>query len=81
MGPLASAGTPSGIRFRILQRWAAYATSGHGGNVELRKRTLAVLRLSVLRLATRQRPPREIEVAESHVKHALDSRRRGVNRT
>jgi hypothetical protein len=64
----------------ILQRWAAYATNGHGGNVELRNVDPASFRLSVLRVFDPATPTREIDAAESHFKHALDSRRHGLNR-
>lgn len=64
----------------ILQRWAAYATNGHGGNVELRNLTPISFRLSVLRVFDPSTPTREIDAAESHYKHALDSRRHGLNR-
>ncbi len=64
----------------ILQRWAAYATNGHGGNVELRNLNPATFRLSVLRVFDPATPTAEIDAAESHYKHALDSRRHGLNR-
>ena len=64
----------------ILQRWAAYATNGHGGNVELRNLDPASFRLSVLRVFDPATPTREIDAAESHYKYALDSRRHGLNR-
>ena len=64
----------------ILQRWAAYATNGHGGNVELRNLNPTSFRLSVLRVFDPATPTREIDAAESHFKHALDSRRHGLNR-
>ncbi len=63
-----------------LQRWAAYATNGHGGNVELRNLTPTTFRLSVLRVFDPSTPTQEIDAAESHHKHALDSRRHGLNR-
>jgi hypothetical protein len=64
----------------ILQRWAAYAANGHGGNVELRNLTPTTFRLSVLRVFDPATPTREVDAAESHFKHALDSRRHGLNR-
>lgn len=64
----------------ILQRWAAYATNGHGGNVELRNLDPSSYRLSVLRVFDPSTPTPEIDAAESHFKHALDSRRHGLNR-
>lgn len=64
----------------LLQRWAAYATNGHGGNVELRGLNAASFRYSVLRVFDPATPSREINAAESHYKAALDSRRHGLNR-
>lgn len=64
----------------ILQRWAAYAANGHGGNVELRSLDPSTFRLSVLRVFDPATPTREIDAAESHFKHALDSRNHGLNR-
>ena len=49
----------------ILQRWAAYATNGHGGNVELRNLDPSSFRLSVLRVFDPATPTREIDAAES----------------
>ncbi|TQK69912.1 GIY-YIG nuclease family protein [Nocardioides sp. SLBN-35] len=64
----------------LLQRWAAYATNGHGGNVELRSLDPTTFRLSVLRVFDPATPTLEINAAEGHFKHALDSRRHGLNR-
>lgn len=64
----------------LLQRWAVYATNGHGGNVELRSLDAASFRFSVLRVFDPATPGREINAAESHYKNALDSRRHGLNR-
>lgn len=64
----------------LLQRWAAYAVNGHGGNVELRNLDPSTFRLSVLRVFDPATPTREVDAAESHFKHALDSRRHGLNR-
>jgi hypothetical protein len=64
----------------LLQRWAAYAVNGHGGNVELRNLNPATFRLSVLRVFDPATPTAEIDAAERHYKHALDSRRHGLNR-
>lgn len=64
----------------LLQRWAAYATNGHGGNVELRGLDPSTFRLSVLRVFDPATPTGEINAAEGHFKHALDSRRHGLNR-
>lgn len=64
----------------VLQRWAAYAANGHGGNVELKGLDPATFRLSVLRVFDPATPDTEINAAESYFKHALDSRRHGLNR-
>ncbi len=64
----------------LLQRWAAYAVNGHGGNVELRNLNPSTFRLSVLRVFDPATPTRVVDTAESHFKHALDSRRHGLNR-
>lgn len=64
----------------LLQRWAAYAANGHGGNVELRGLDPSNFRLAVLRVFDPATPTDEINRAESHFKRALDSRRHGLNR-
>jgi hypothetical protein len=64
----------------IRQRWSAYATNGHGGNVELRDLKPATFRYSLLRVFDPATPTREIDVAESHFKIALDTRVHGLNR-
>ncbi len=64
----------------ILQRWSTYATNGHGGNVELRGLDPTNYRLSVLRVFDPATPAGEVNSAESHFKHALDTRRHGLNR-
>ena len=64
----------------ILQRWAAYAANGHGGNVELRSVDPATFRLSLLRVFDPASPTFDIDRAEGHFKHALDTRRHGLNR-
>ena len=64
----------------IRQRWGAYATNGHGGNVELRGLNPSTFRLSLLRVFDPATPTREIDAAESHFKRALDSRKHGLNR-
>ncbi len=64
----------------IRQRWSAYATNGHGGNVELRNLDPASFRFSLLRVFDPSTPTRDIDAAESHFKDALDSRRHGLNR-
>ncbi|WP_313545426.1 GIY-YIG nuclease family protein [Leifsonia aquatica] len=64
----------------IRQRWNAYATNGHGGNVELRGLDPSSFRFSLLRVFDPSTPTRDIDAAESHFKEALDSRRHGLNR-
>ncbi|WP_069386455.1 GIY-YIG nuclease family protein [Cellulosimicrobium cellulans] len=64
----------------IRQRWHAYATNGHGGNVELRHTDPAGFRFSLLRVFDPATPARVIDDAESHFKVALDSRKHGLNR-
>lgn len=63
----------------ILQRWTAYATNGHGGNVELRGLDPSSFRFSVLRVFDPTTPQPVVNVAEGHFTHALDSRRHGLN--
>ncbi|NYF16006.1 hypothetical protein HDC37_000820 [Microbacterium sp. AK009] len=64
----------------VRQRWSAYATNGHGGNVELRGLEPSSFRFSLLRVFDPSTPTRDIGAAESHFKDALDSRRHGLNR-
>ncbi|MBN9629937.1 MAG: GIY-YIG nuclease family protein [Actinobacteria bacterium] len=64
----------------IRQRWHAYAANGHGGNVELRGLDPSSFRFSLLRVFDPATPTRDIDIAESHFKEALDSRRHGLNR-
>lgn len=64
----------------IRQRWSAYATNGHGGNVELRGLDPASFQFSLLRVFDPSTPTRDIDAAESHFKDALGTRRHGLNR-
>jgi hypothetical protein len=64
----------------IRRRWSAYATNGHGGNVELKNLDPSSFRFSLLRVFDPSTPTRDIDIAESHFKEALDSRRHGLNR-
>lgn len=64
----------------IRQRWNAYATNGHGGNVELRNVDPTTFRFSLLRVFDPATPTREIDATERHYKLALDTRRHGLNR-
>lgn len=72
-------GNPDGAE-NILQHWTAYATNGHGGNVELRGLDPSTCRFSVLRVYDPSTPESVVNAAESHYKNALDSRRHGLNR-
>lgn len=64
----------------IRQRWSAYAANGHGGNVELRGMDPSSFRYSILRVFDPATPTRVIDEAESIFKHALDTRKHGLNR-
>jgi len=64
----------------LLQRWRAYAANGHGGNIELKGLDPTGFRFSVLRVFDPATPSQVINDAESHFKHALDSRQHGLNR-
>lgn len=64
----------------IRQRWNAYATNGHGGNVELPSLDPASFRFSLLRVFDPATPTKDIDEAESHFKDALDTRHHGLNR-
>jgi hypothetical protein len=64
----------------IRHRWGTYATNGHGSNVELRGLDPTTFRFSLLRVFDPATPTREIDIAESHFKFALDTRRHGLNR-
>lgn len=64
----------------IRQRWSAYATNGHGGNVELRNLDPISFRFSLLRVFDPATPTRVIDEVESHHKSALDTRTHGLNR-
>lgn len=64
----------------IRQRWHAYATNGHGGNVELKRLDPSSFRFSLLRVFDPSTPRADINAAESHFQAALDSVRHGLNR-
>ena len=64
----------------IRQRWHAYATNGHGGNVELKTVDPRSFRFSLLRVFDPSTPKADINAAEGHFKVALDSVRHGLNR-
>ncbi|SDR92851.1 GIY-YIG catalytic domain-containing protein [Paraoerskovia marina] len=64
----------------IRQRWGAYASNGHGGNVELRGLGPTTFRFSILRVFDPATPTPVVDQTESHFKHALDTRKHGLNR-
>jgi hypothetical protein len=64
----------------LRQRWNAYATNGHGGNVELRGLDPSSFLFSLLRVFDPATPTRDINAAESHFKEALATRQHGLNR-
>ncbi|MCZ9881701.1 GIY-YIG nuclease family protein [Arthrobacter sp. B2a2-09] len=80
---------------RILGRWTAYAQDGHGGNVALRqlaydsavgeatrikKDHARHFVFSLLRVFGPSTPSSEVDLAESHYKDALMTRKFGLNR-
>lgn len=64
----------------LLQRWTAYAHTGHGGNTELRHRHSATFRFSILQVFDPTTPAYLINEAESHYKRALLTQGFGLNR-
>jgi hypothetical protein len=64
----------------LLQRWTAYATNGHGGNVELKKCERSNFRFSVLRVLDPSTATADVNAVESHYKTALDTRAHGLNK-
>lgn len=64
----------------IRQRWNAYTSNGHGGNLELRGLDPTSFRFSLLRVFDPATPTHVINEAESHFKSALDTRKHGLNR-
>lgn len=71
---------------RILGRWAAYARTGHGGNIGLTELLGAEpdrshdFQFSLLRVFGPSTPTAEIDAAEEHYKRALLTREFGYNR-
>lgn len=63
----------------ILQRWTTYASNGHGGNVRLKPLDPATFQFSLLRVFDPSTPPSVVNVAESHFKNALGTRKFGLN--
>jgi hypothetical protein len=64
----------------LLQRWTAYATNGHGGNVELKKRDRTNFQFSVLRVLDPSTAGADVNAVESHYKTALGTRAHGLNK-
>lgn len=64
----------------LLQRWTAYAHTGHGGNTELRHRNPETFRFSILQVFDPTTPPYLINEAETHYKRALLTQQFGLNR-
>ncbi|WP_119697585.1 GIY-YIG nuclease family protein [Microbacterium halotolerans] len=64
----------------LRQRWSAYAANGHGGSVELRGLDPSSFRFSILRVFDPVTPTWEVDEAESHFKHILDTWKHGLNR-
>jgi hypothetical protein len=63
----------------ILGRWAAYARSGHGGNVRLRESRPQDLRFSILQLMAPAALSGEVQAAEASWKRRLQTREFGLN--
>jgi hypothetical protein len=64
----------------LLARFMAYAQTGHGGNVELRRRKGARYQVGVLEVVNLALPDRRIEEIEASWKHKLLTREFGLNR-
>ena len=63
----------------ILGRWLNYASSGHGGNKELRNRDPANFRYSILQRVSPDMEPADIIRLEGTWKDRLHSREFGMN--
>ncbi len=63
----------------ILQRWNAYAATGHGNNEKLIPLDPGTFRFSLLRVFDPSTPREVVDQAESHFKEALDTRTHGLN--
>lgn len=64
----------------ILGRWLAYARTGHGGNVELRRSEPTNLRFSILQRTSPDLEPGEVVALEASWKERLHTREFGLNR-
>lgn len=63
----------------LLARFMAYAQTGHGGNVELRRHTGARYQIGILQVVDLAFPDHRIEQIEAWWKHKLLSREFGLN--
>jgi hypothetical protein len=64
----------------LMVRFMAYAQTGHGGNVELRRRKGARYQVGILQVVDMAFPDHRIEEIEAWWKHKLLSREFGLNR-
>ncbi|MCH9806884.1 MAG: GIY-YIG nuclease family protein [Alphaproteobacteria bacterium] len=64
----------------IMGRWRAYASNGHGGNVELRDRAGHPLRFSILQRVSPDMDPADVIALETSWKQRLHTRDLGLNR-
>jgi hypothetical protein len=64
----------------LLARFMAYAQSGHGGNVELRRRKAARYQVGILQVVDMAFPDHRIEEIEAWWKRKLLTREFGLNR-
>lgn len=64
----------------ILGRWQDYASTGHGGNIELCKSNPADLRFSILQRTSPDLEPADIQRIEAGWKDRLHTREFGLNR-
>ena len=64
----------------ILARWRGYASSGHGGNVELKGRDPSKFQFSVLERVSPDMQPDDVIRLESAWKTRLGTRDFGLNK-
>ena len=64
----------------LLARFMAYAQTGHGGNVELKRRAPAKYQIGILEVVNLQYPDHRIEAIEAAWKRILQTREFGLNR-
>ena len=63
----------------LLSRWSNYATTGHGGNKQLRKRKAEDLHFSILQLVSPTSEPQDVIRIENTWKKRLHTREFGLN--